>query len=226
MAIPVTCPHCHETFRIKEKYSGRQGACPACHRSLQVPALSEMPVAAPDGDGNQPPSSAPTEDRSLSIISAAPAPAPPATLDRYRWFCETRCADPRITAQEFTAALAGQSFRPHVPVRYRLYSGLLTAWVIAMPILYVALVVGVAALTLLLAHLLLHLDPQEMKRSSGKGVLGMILVVFGGLFACFLMIRPLFVRAQRGEQPPGLDRQEAPLLFLLIERICAALGAV
>ena len=273
MAIPVTCPHCRENFRIKEKYAGRAGACPACHGPLQVPEVNEAPASPIDAgddandlsaasstatsvattrvprdeatngqrqpvDQPQPVSKSQSGERAQRGTPTQPAaqaqpraqsppiPAHNSGPDRYRWFCEARCTDPRAMAQELTAVLADQSFRPRVPLRYRLYSVLLTAWVIAMPLVYLAIVAAVLAGTLSLPYFAMQANPQELQRAGAKGLLAMILVVLGGLFACFLMIRPLFVRAPRAERPPGLDRQEAPLLFLLVERICASLGAV
>lgn len=251
MAISVTCPHCRETFRIKEKYAGRAGACPACQGPLQVPSANGAP-APPidtnhDGADSSPavsvdttvpvamapvtpatprePQTRPTEQAQLRTQSP-PDPASKSGPDRYRWFCEARCADPRAMAQQLTAALADQSFRPRVALRYRLYSALLTTWVIAMPLVYLALVAAVLAATMSLPYFAMQANPQELQRAGAKGLLAMILVVLGGLVACYLMIRPLFVRMPGAERPPGLDRQEAPLLFLLVERICASLGAV
>ena len=52
MSIRVTCKGCHTRFNVSEKFAGREGPCPKCKRTIQIPAASEeVKVHAPDGFG-------------------------------------------------------------------------------------------------------------------------------------------------------------------------------
>ena len=44
MPIPVTCQGCHTRFRVSEKHAGKEGACPKCKATIQIPKLSEQVV--------------------------------------------------------------------------------------------------------------------------------------------------------------------------------------
>jgi hypothetical protein len=37
MPIPVTCPTCHRTFRVPDRFAGRRGLCPDCKNVVAVP---------------------------------------------------------------------------------------------------------------------------------------------------------------------------------------------
>ena len=49
MPIPIECPSCKSTFRVKEEFVGKSGRCPACKASITVGASSpSSPLAAAD----------------------------------------------------------------------------------------------------------------------------------------------------------------------------------
>jgi MFS family permease len=37
MSTTVTCPSCHRTFRVGDRFAGRRGRCPDCHAVVTVP---------------------------------------------------------------------------------------------------------------------------------------------------------------------------------------------
>ena len=41
MSIPVTCPKCRTSFRVKDEWAGKKGKCPQCKALLEVPAPPE-----------------------------------------------------------------------------------------------------------------------------------------------------------------------------------------
>lgn len=224
MAISVTCPHCRATFRIKQKYAGRQGACPECKRELTVPTV----------DGRR---------EKVASTMAAPPVAPPiqrapvrpiagtsksttGIADRYRWYCEARCDDPSELSRRITEALDGKSFRPRVPIRYRLYSALLIVWALAMPVVYLVLIACVLLLATLLIHEVFRFKPEPRSATAGRRHFHLMLLAIGSIVTVVVMLRPLFLRLRTAEQPAGIKREHAPLLFLLIDRLCSCLGAV
>ena len=52
MSIRVTCTGCHTRFNVSEKFAGKDGPCPKCKKTIQIPAVSEeVKVHAPEGFG-------------------------------------------------------------------------------------------------------------------------------------------------------------------------------
>lgn len=80
MSIAVTCHKCRSTFPVKEKYAGRQGACPVCKAVVDVPGLSTISTHAAawvddrfDLDDSPPTANKPS---SISASSAAASSSP------------------------------------------------------------------------------------------------------------------------------------------------------
>ncbi|MEM7457621.1 MAG: hypothetical protein AAF456_25045 [Planctomycetota bacterium] len=44
MSIPVTCPGCLTRFKVSDKFAGKQGPCPKCKKTIQIPDKSEAVV--------------------------------------------------------------------------------------------------------------------------------------------------------------------------------------
>lgn len=52
MSIRVTCSGCHTRFSVSERFAGREGPCPKCKKTIQIPdAASEVKVHAPENFG-------------------------------------------------------------------------------------------------------------------------------------------------------------------------------
>jgi hypothetical protein len=52
MPIQVTCPGCHQRFKVSDKFAGQQGPCPKCKTPMKIPTLEEQVVIhAPEDFG-------------------------------------------------------------------------------------------------------------------------------------------------------------------------------
>lgn len=52
MSIRVTCAKCHTRFDVSEKFAGKEGPCPKCKTTIQIPAADEQVVLhAPEHTG-------------------------------------------------------------------------------------------------------------------------------------------------------------------------------
>ncbi len=52
MPIDVTCPGCHQRFKVSEKFAGKEGPCPKCKAKIKIPEASEQVVVhAPESFG-------------------------------------------------------------------------------------------------------------------------------------------------------------------------------
>lgn len=49
MAIAVTCPSCRASFRVDDKYAGRQGPCPKCKAPITIPKVEKVVIHEADG---------------------------------------------------------------------------------------------------------------------------------------------------------------------------------
>jgi len=48
MPIKVTCLSCHASFKVSDKFAGKQGPCPKCKAVIRIPTLEEAAAEAPD----------------------------------------------------------------------------------------------------------------------------------------------------------------------------------
>ena len=44
MAIIVTCPGCHKSFSVSDKFAGKKGPCPKCKTIIKIPTLDQQVV--------------------------------------------------------------------------------------------------------------------------------------------------------------------------------------
>ena len=44
MAITVICPSCRASFRVDDKYAGRQGPCPKCKATITIPKVEKVVI--------------------------------------------------------------------------------------------------------------------------------------------------------------------------------------
>ena len=71
MSISVSCCECSKSFKVKERYAGKLGACPFCGAMLQVPDESLDLVASEEPQ-------AATSTSSLSLMTQVPMEPCPA----------------------------------------------------------------------------------------------------------------------------------------------------
>jgi hypothetical protein len=48
MPIAVICPGCKASFRVHEKFAGKQGPCPKCKTTVTIPMVEEVKIEAPE----------------------------------------------------------------------------------------------------------------------------------------------------------------------------------
>lgn len=78
MSIPVTCPSCKASFKVKDKCAGQRGRCPKCRGMIDVPAAApqeELYTSWLDGIDDEP-SSPPQPTAPSKPVAPQPAPKP------------------------------------------------------------------------------------------------------------------------------------------------------
>src|SRR3954452_12235624 len=121
---------------------------------------------------------------------------------------------------------SGPIRRVRIGFGYRIGMLLAAVVMIALPVLYIGVVVGFGWLIWLhLTH-----DTGMVKIASGRAGLFLVLLyvapAIAGLILLAFMVKPLFARhVRRGGRPLEVTRGEEPRLFEVVDRLCAAVGA-
>lgn len=71
MPIPVTCGHCHKSFKASDSAAGRKSKCPSCGGLIEIPAVAAAGEAPPHADAAHP------ADALAAALGHGPADAAP-----------------------------------------------------------------------------------------------------------------------------------------------------
>lgn len=195
MTIAVTCASCKTQFRVKDEHEGKRGKCPRCQAIVAVPQLLEV-IAEEQLEG--------IEEQSL------PSPRPP-----------------REKSQLHTRDILAAFQDDIQPVRRTAAYGMgilfLAVAMLALPILYLLLVFGLAYL------LYFHATANAAAIFGMRHWLPVLFLyiaplLIGGIML-FFMVKPLFARRTRKQKLRTLEFGEEPLLFTLVSCVAEAVGA-
>ncbi|MBT6155735.1 MAG: hypothetical protein HOH82_13845, partial [Planctomycetaceae bacterium] len=131
----------------------------------------------------------------------------------------------RPSPQQVIDAFDGDIEPVQVGIGYRLGILLVAFFMLLLPLLYVG-IIGLAAYGVYW-HAASNVD--MFSGTQGRGVVMVFLVyltpmIIGGILVVF-MFKPLFSRSPHSERWRSLTRDDQPLLFAFVERICDAVGA-
>src|SRR5262249_15315931 len=127
------------------------------------------------------------------------------------------------TPLEILAAFRGE-IRPVRPtLLYRFWILIVTALMVLLPLLYLALVglVGAAVVWHATHNLTLF---KSMGTNKGTALV-YITPIVAGVVAIVFLVKPLFARPPKGPRTRTLDPDQERLLFAFVERICSCVGA-
>lgn len=132
-------------------------------------------------------------------------------------------AESSVHRHKFVRALDGRIDKVRVGFGYQL--GLLATAVVMLilPLIYMALVAVVAYGVYW--HAVYDTSIFE-GRGNGRGKLIAYLAPLAvGIILVLFMVKPLFARRSRGNAPMALRRENEPLLFAFVDRLCEVVGA-
>jgi len=128
-----------------------------------------------------------------------------------------------ISPETIIGALDGDIARVRKPPFYYVGLVLVTAAMVILPLIYLALVVFAAY------GVYFHATENTYILTGGGGGRGRLIGYFGPLIVggivVLFMIKPLFARPPAGPQPFSLDPERQPLLFRYVHRLSDLLGA-
>lgn len=126
-------------------------------------------------------------------------------------------------AREVLAGLAGRIEPVRTGMGYRAGLLLAAAVMLVLPVVYVSLIAGVCYL------IYLHATANAVIFETVHSARAAIVLYFGpivaGAIVVLFMIKPLLARRVDDSVPLTLRRQDEPLLFEFVDRLCRAVGA-
>lgn len=132
-------------------------------------------------------------------------------------------ADEPLRDTLFKRSFRSGTLRNPVSPFYRIGLAVVAVAMVTLPLIYLAIVIGVAALVGWYAVTQLQLF-HTMESAKGALFLYLTPLVVGALLV-FFMIKPLFARRSEEERPVQILPKAEPLLAAFIERICRIVGA-
>lgn len=213
MPIPVSCD-CGKKLNAPDAMAGKRAKCPGCQRPLLIPEALEV------------------IDEGLEVAASPPAVPPragPSARNAPGAGAPPRREDvPARIGSAFTAA----KIEPvRQPLGYRVSALVVAFLMVLLPLIYLAMIVGVAGLVWwhTTSNTWLLGGGVGGTRNSGKAMIFSLLLyitpmVAGGIMILF-MLKPLFARAAPKPGWRSLKDGEEPVLFDFVERICAAVGS-
>lgn len=130
------------------------------------------------------------------------------------------------SAEQLLAALEQPLTPVRVPMLYRLGLLLVAAAMVLLPVLYLALIVGLGWLVYLHAvHSVVILDGSGGGRAMLLRLTIYMAPLVAGVVAVLFMLKPILARPERPPSPLRVTRERQPLVFSFVERLTAAVGA-
>ncbi len=220
MSIRVECPTCQVGIRVADEFAGKRGKCPRCKTILEIPALKTAAVElAPE-----------PEPDTYELQGAGPkvrtVPLPRRASQNETSSSMAKAVEPTRPSQapaQILAALRGQIEPVRPTLLYRFWIGIVAAFMILLPIIYVAIValVGIAVGW----HATHNISVFQSVRNAKAAVLIYIAPLVVGVIVVAFMLKPLFARPAKREKTRVLDPSREPLLFAFVDGICMAVGS-
>jgi Zn-dependent protease with chaperone function len=207
VATAVECPHCGRQLRFKAEMAGHKGKCPHCQKTfeLQAPALA----------------AAATTNASHATATAHHPKAPPLMAAPPPKLAAARAAsqpavDPIVVRRQVAEAFRGTMTPPRVGVLRKGSALLVLGILLLMPIVYVAVILG-------LLFAMYWLATSSGGWSLGPAIVWPLEAALALLFLCLL--RPLLVRQRSGTRSYPVDSVRDGPLLELIAKVCEQINA-
>ncbi|HWB11252.1 MAG TPA: M48 family metallopeptidase [Pirellulales bacterium] len=215
MPITVVCGHCQASFNAKNADAGKRGKCPHCRGEVVVPLPQAIVVSSPVA-------SAGAANARLAPARRVASPPPAVRQTRPSPTVEAISVHP---AQSILDGFRGSIEPVSVAAGYKLGIALVVAFMLLLPVFYVALI---GLICLLLGWHAVQ-DTGLLQVGHGRAAVvpavAYVAPLLAGAILVFFMFKPLFARPVRRGKPRSLNREQEPLLFAFVDRVCAAVRA-
>ncbi len=231
MSILVTCDCCQSAVRTKDEYAGRRIRCPKCGTAILVPgALANALVVTSDMDTDQ--GRGESNERAWAQQTCAVAPDSPVRRSTRNGLPTEPAARYLQLETDVLRAVEGSISPIQVPLAYRAGILFVLAVMVLLPMLYLGLIgaAGYAVYWHAVNHTgLLTADVGGTGRNAGRAKMFAVLLyvapmIVGGIMVLF-MFKPLLSRPAQRRRQRALSRENEPLLFAFVDRLCDAVHA-
>lgn len=232
MSLSIECPSCANSYRLSSDALGKTATCKKCGHRFLVQA-----DASPPNPARAAPSATATDSKQTEpihvvaeLVDAPLSPLPTIAAERVAPKPQPQSSKPNTSSMEAAPTLSDESILQAIqgsiqPVpttpQYRIALLLVAILMVLLPLIYVGLI-GLASWGIYW-HAVNNVSIFHVE-VKGKGGLMLVLIYAGpivaGVILILFMIKPLFARAPKREKPRSLFRDEQPLLFTFVDRLC------
>ncbi len=213
--MKIKCPGCSKVYMLKPELAGKTVKCSACQHKMRVPAAKATP---PSKSVNTQPSGAIQK-------AATPSTSTPQPVTKRRVRKTATANSTQLTQSQILGAFKGDIAPVRVSLAYRFVTLIVSAVMLLLPLIYIGIIAGFAYGVYY--HAVNNTGMLSIVR--GRGAVLMFLLyaspILVGPIAILFMIKPLFTRLDRTERERWLNRDNEPLLFAFVDRICDAVHA-
>lgn len=138
----------------------------------------------------------------------------------------TPSSPPKITGTQFATAFDGKLEPKRISVGYGLSLLVVTAFMLLMPVVYLAIIAATAwGVQWYAVHASVMLQAARYGRVAIVILAIYVAPIIAGVTLILFMILPLFWRSRKSRlKPMWVDRREQPLLYAYIDNLCDAMG--
>ncbi|MFM8931173.1 MAG: M48 family metalloprotease, partial [Gemmataceae bacterium] len=241
MPISVTCS-CGKKLNAPDTLAGKRAKCPACQTLVLIPEpleviedevdfIEELPQQpAVTKTPAKPPQTAsrativPPRKPATKTTPKPTSPVPPVTTPTERFAYLSKRIDSAFTQDRIEPV--------RTPLGYRLAVLAVSVLMILLPLIYLALIAAVAYGVWY--HAVNHTSiftsgtttsaANRGKEIAGRFMLYLTPILAGGILILF-MLKPLFAKALPRPGRRSLKKEDEPLLFDFVARVCDAVGS-
>lgn len=235
MTIQVTCGGCQKEIRVKDEHAGRTARCPQCGGSIKIPSADSSAAASA--------AKRPTRKRTSKSSESAASAVLDSTSDsrlgksvveqsnagsgiQSKALAVTAASDPNQLMREILTGFEGDFPRVVPTIGYRCAALIVAAFMVLLPLVYVALVVLFGYALYWHATVNIAIFSQVRGSGAGKGAAFVYLapLVIGGVLILF-MVKPLFARPPKRQKEVEVAFTDEPILHSFVQRLCEAVNA-
>ena len=213
MAIVLQCPNCQTNVYPQAEWLGKKARCRKCKNTfvLELPKQSAQPTqqTQPAQQTQQTESARPTR-------SARPAQPKQAETPK------------SASTEEILNAIQSQITPVPSTLAYKLALVLVSFVMMLLPLIYLGLVIGLAAGAVAYGYYglaIFELNAAKSRRGGGALLAAYVGPLVASAVAVVFMFKPFFAGAGHSSKPRSLDRKSEPLLFAFVERLCHSVHA-
>lgn len=244
--IAFSCHQCSRQLRAPTKAAGRKAKCKSCGAAVLIPKPKSLDANEEHASTGGRKASSSNGVKDKTTLRSTPSgtgakrqrrtSTPNTEIDLAGAIQEagalsqqaSRAAEAaRINEEQITAAFSDRVAKKPVSFLYRIHLLLVACAMAALPVVYLALVIGAAyGEYFYIVNILPNAFSHAPRGRLAILYFGMVIApAVAGFVVVLFLIKPLFFRIQGEGRRRSLTRKGEPILFHLVDKLCEATGA-